>query len=136
MARLMLIEAQALESQVAAGTAIADLGLPLETFDSITRQDFISTMPDGFIDAVFAPSLAENATTLIQGDGVVGIAHIDTVLPPENTPENTAISDSYINAAAQGAAQDVISAFSTALRSREGLSINQAAVDAVHAQLP
>jgi peptidyl-prolyl cis-trans isomerase D len=135
-ARLMLVEAQALESQVASGTAITELGLPLETFDNITRQDFIDTMPDGFIDAVFAAGLDANTTTLIQGNGVVGIAHIDAVSPPEATPENTAIADSYIAAAAQGAAQDVITAFSTALRNREGLSINQTAIDAVHAQLP
>jgi peptidyl-prolyl cis-trans isomerase D len=58
------------------------------------------------------------------------------VLPPEDTEDNTAIADSYITSAAQSAAQDVVAAFSSALRTREGISINQTAVDAVHAQLP
>jgi peptidyl-prolyl cis-trans isomerase D len=136
MARQMLVRAQELESQVASGTALADLDLPLETFEAITRQDFISTMPDGFIDAVFAPDLKEGATTLIQGDGQVVIARIDTVMPPEETDENTAIADSYITSAAQGAAQDVIAAFSTALRTRDGVTINDTAITAIHAQLP
>jgi peptidyl-prolyl cis-trans isomerase D len=135
-ARQMLVRAQDLESQVASGTPLADLGLPIETFASITRQDFISTMPEGFIDVVFAPGLAAGATTLIEGDGRVVIAMIDTVLPPEDTADNTAIADSYIASAAQGAAQDVIAAFSSALRTREGISINQTAVDAIHIQLP
>lgn len=135
-ARQMLVRAQDLESQVASGTALADLGLPIETFESITRQDYISTMPEGFIDAVFEPGLAAGATTLIEGDGQVIIALIDAVLPPEDTDDNTAIADSYIASAAQGAAQDVITAFSSALRTREGISINQTAVDAIHAQLP
>jgi peptidyl-prolyl cis-trans isomerase D len=135
-ARQMLVRAQDLESQVASGTALAELGLPVETFDAITRQDYISTMPQGFIDTVFAPGLAKGATTLIEGDGRVIIAQIVDVLPPEDTAENTAIADSYIASAAQGAAQDVIAAFSGALRTREGVSINQTAVDAVHAQLP
>lgn len=135
-ARQMLVRAQDLESRVASGTPLADLGLEIETFDAITRQDYISTMPDGFIDAVFAPGLAAGATTLIEGDGRVIIASIDAVLPPEDTDDNTAIADSYIASAAQGAAQDVITAFSSALRTREGISINQTAVDAIHAQLP
>ena len=135
-ARQMLVRAQDLESQVASGTPLADLDLAVETFDAITRQDFIATMPDGFIDAVFAPSLAAGATTLIEDDGRVIIALIDAVLPPEDTEDNTAIADSYIASAAQGAAQDVITAFSSALRTREGISINQTAVDAIHAQLP
>lgn len=135
-ARQMLVRAQDLESQVASGTPLADLGLPIETFESITRQDYISTMPEGFIDAVFEPGLAAGATTLIEGDGQVIIALIDAVLPPEDTDDNTAIADSYIASAAQGAAQDVITAFSSALRTREGISINQTAVDAIHAQLP
>ncbi|MEM5477209.1 SurA N-terminal domain-containing protein [Pacificibacter sp. AS14] len=135
-ARQMLVRAQDLESKVASGTPLADLGLPIETFEAITRQDFISTMPEGFIDVVFAPGLAAGATTLIEGDGRVVIAMIDAVLPPENTADNTAIADSYIASAAQGAAQDVIAAFSSALRTREGISINQTAVDAVHIQLP
>ncbi|SEK86406.1 peptidyl-prolyl cis-trans isomerase [Pacificibacter marinus] len=134
--RQMLVRAQDLESQVASGTALADLGLPVETFDAITRQDYISTMPDGFIDTVFAPGLAKGATTLIEGQGRVVIARIDDVLPPEDTADNTAIADSYIASAAQSAAQDVVAAFSSALRTREGISINQTAVDAVHAQLP
>ncbi|MBU2867173.1 peptidyl-prolyl cis-trans isomerase [Pacificibacter marinus] len=135
-ARQMLVRAQDLESQVASGTPLADLGLPVETFETITRQDFISTMPEGFIDVVFEPGLATGATTLIEGDGRVIIALIDAVLPPEDTADNTAIADSYIASAAQGAAQDVIAAFSSALRTREGISINQTAVDAIHVQLP
>lgn len=135
-ARQMLVRAQDIESQVASGTSLSELGFPVETFDAITRQDFISTMPDGFIDAVFEPGLAKGATTLIEGDGRVVIALIDDVLPPEDTADNTAIADSYITSAAQGAAQDVITAFSSALRAREGISINQTAVDAIHAQLP
>jgi peptidyl-prolyl cis-trans isomerase D len=134
--RLMLIEAQTLESQVASGTPIADLGLPVETFENITRQDFISSMPDGFIDAVFEPELQTGATTLIPGDGTVSIAYIDIVQPPAATDDNAAIADSYIQSAAQSAALDVLNAFSSGLRTREGLSINQTAIDAVHAQLP
>ncbi|RPE71808.1 peptidyl-prolyl cis-trans isomerase D [Pacificibacter maritimus] len=135
-ARQMLVRAQELESQVAAGTPLADLELPMETFDAITRQDFISTMPEGFIDAVFAPELKAGTTTLVQGAGQVVIASIDAVMPPEDTEENAAIADSYITSAAQGAAQDVIAAFSNALRARDGVSINDTAISAIHAQLP
>ncbi|PZX06878.1 SurA N-terminal domain-containing protein [Celeribacter halophilus] len=127
--------AEALETEVASGESITDLGLPSETFEAITRQDFLSNMPDGFMDAVFAPGLTEGGTTLISGEGRVVIAKIDSVEDPEPSDENAAIAQSYITSAAQGAATDVIDAFSAALRAREGVTINQTALTAVHSQM-
>jgi len=127
--------AEALETEVASGASITDLGLPSETFEAITRQDFLSNMPDGFMDAVFAPGLTEGGTTLISGEGRVVIAKIDSVEDPEPSDENAAIAQSYITSAAQGAATDVIDAFSAALRAREGVTINQTALTAVHSQM-
>lgn len=127
--------ADALESTVAAGQAISDLGLPFETFEAITRQDFISTMPKGFIDAVFAPGLALGGTTTVAGNNRVVIVKIERVEAPEETDENAAIAEDYITSAAQGAAQDAITAFANAIRTREGVSINQTAINAVHSQL-
>ena len=128
-------KAAALESDIASGTNIDTLGLVTETFTDITRQDFISAMPEGFIDAVFAPGLDQGATTLIEGAERIVIAEIDSVAPPAATDENDAIADSYITRAGQGVVQDVIAAFAQALRDREGVTVNQAAINAVHSQL-
>ena len=127
--------AEAFETEVATGKLITDLGLPSETFSAITRQDFLSTMPEGFMDAVFAPGLQAGGTTLIPGDNRVVIAKIDTIEPPASTDENTTIAESYITSAAQGAATDVIDAFTEALRTREGVTINQTALTAIHSQM-
>ncbi|WP_460275885.1 SurA N-terminal domain-containing protein [Celeribacter sp. ULVN23_4] len=127
--------AEALETSVASGTAMADLGLPLEQFDAITRQDYISTMPAGFMDAVFAPGLKAGGTTLIPGEGRVIIAKVETVNAPEASEENDAIAKNYIDTAAQGAATDVIDAFANALRTRDGVTVNQTALNAVHSQM-
>lgn len=127
--------AEAIETEVASGAAIADLGLPTETFTAITRQDFLSNMPEGFMDAVFAPGLQVGGTTLIPGENRVVIAKVDTIEPPTTSEENTAIAESYITSAAQGAATDVIDAFSEALRAREGVTINQTALTAIHSQM-
>ncbi|TNE65356.1 MAG: peptidylprolyl isomerase [Rhodobacteraceae bacterium] len=127
--------AEELETSVASGTAIADLGLPVEQFTAITRQDFISTMPAGFMDAVFAPGLKAGGTTLIPGEGRVVIARIETVDAPEHTDENAAIAENYIETAAQGVSTDVIEAFARALRTRDGVTVSQTALNAVHSQL-
>ncbi|PTQ68887.1 SurA N-terminal domain-containing protein [Celeribacter persicus] len=135
LAQKLTARAEALETGVASGTAMADLGLPVEQFTKITRQDFISTMPAGFMDAVFAPGLKAGGTTLIPGEGRVVIAKVETVEAPEPSDENAAIAENYIETAAQGVATDVIDAFSRALRTREGVTVNQTALNAVHSQL-
>ncbi|SFI91083.1 SurA N-terminal domain-containing protein [Celeribacter neptunius] len=135
LAKQLQARAEALETEVASGTAISELGLPFETFETITRQDLISTMPVGFMDAVFAPGLKAGGTTLIPGDGRVVIAKIDAVEPPVASEDNDAIAASYITSAAQGAATDVIEAFSSALRARDGVTVNQTAINAVHSQM-
>ncbi|WP_417249037.1 peptidyl-prolyl cis-trans isomerase [Celeribacter sp.] len=128
--------AEELETEVASGTALSTLGLPLETFEEITRRDFVATMPEGFIDAVFSPGVAEGATTVIEGEDRVVVALITRVAAPEKNEEIEAISATYAEQAGQGAAQDVISAFAARLRESEGVSVNQTAVSAVHAQMP
>ena len=135
LTQALTTRAEALETDVAAGRSMDDLGLAVDSFDAITRQDFISTMPEGFIDAVFAPGLAAGGTTLVTGEGRVVIAKIDEIDAPESNDENTAIAEGYITSAAQGAAQDVISAVAQALRAREGVSVNQSALTAVHGQM-
>ncbi|ALI56095.1 SurA N-terminal domain-containing protein [Celeribacter marinus] len=135
-ARLLNARAIDIQTEVAAGTAMDALGLPVETFADITRRDFISTMPQGFIDAVFAPGLALGATTVITGADRVVIARVDAVQPPDANTEMDEIAASYAEQAAQGAAQDVIAAFANAMRVRDGVTVNQAAINAVHAQMP
>ncbi|WP_417244138.1 SurA N-terminal domain-containing protein [Celeribacter sp.] len=135
-AKQLKARADMIQTEVAAGTAIGALELPVEVFTDITRRDFIATMPQGFIDAVFAPGLAQGATTVVTGTDRVVIAKIDTVQPPETNTEMDEIAASYAEQAAQGAAQDVITAFANAMRLRDGVTVNQAAINAVHTQMP
>lgn len=134
--RRLAARAETLETEIASGTAVTALGLPTETFEEITRRDYIATMPDGFIDTVFAPGLDEGATTVITGADSVVLARVARVAAPEADEEIDQISASYAEQAGQGAAQDVIEAFAERLRSQQGISINQAAINAVHSQLP
>lgn len=135
VSRLLQARAEAIETDIQSGTDIATLNLPVDEFKEITRQDFISTMPNGFIDAVFAPGLdAKGTAVLLDGDRAV-IAHIDAILPPAQSDDIDAIAQTYMQDAGQGAARDVIDAFSKAFRDREGVTINQQAISAVHSQL-
>ncbi|AJE47711.1 peptidylprolyl isomerase [Celeribacter indicus] len=133
--RALTARAEALETQVATGTAIADLGLPSETFEAITRQGYVASMPQGFIDAVFAPGLTAGGTTIVPGEGQVVIAKVNRIDAPEQNEDNAAIAQGYITSAAQGAAQDAIAAFANAIRTREGVTVNDSALTAVHSQL-
>ena len=136
IARLLEARAREIETQVLAGTPIDSLGLPTQRFEEITRRDFISTMPDGFIDAVFGPGLTANgATVLSDGSARAVVALVEAVLPPEADSDLAAIAESYAESAAQGAAEDLVAAFARAVRTREGVTINQTAINAVNSQL-
>ncbi len=128
-------KAAELESKVASGTFIADLGLVTKEYNGLTRQENMDDLPEGFIDAIFAPELKEGATTLINDENSILIAKISRVSQPSENSENTSIAENYNFQASQSVSQDVIAAFTEALQEREGVTINQAALNAVHSHL-
>jgi len=131
----LMESARAIESDIASGANIEELGLETARHEALTRRDFLPDLPPSFMEDVFAPGVAEGGTTLVQGDGVVIIAKIDRVAINVEDPDVVRVGEELAAQAAQSAAQDAIDAFTTAVRTREGISINQAVINAVHANM-
>ncbi|WP_209425886.1 SurA N-terminal domain-containing protein [Pararhodobacter sp. SW119] len=107
-------------------------GLEPDRIAQITRLDRLPDLPDELIETLFA---AEPGAPVIaaQGDTVL-LAMLTDRQPPDlqdpQTDRLIASIDSQIGAAL---AQDVFSYFAHALEREAGISLNQAAIEAVHA---
>lgn len=132
---LLLEQAEALADQLRLGVPPEDLGLVAETFEDQTRDTYIDGIPAAFIEELF--SAAEGEVRVFDADGPVLIGQLHAVSAPD--PEDEDISELRARLAEsldQGLVQDVFVAFARDIETSTGLSINQAALNAVHAQIP
>jgi peptidyl-prolyl cis-trans isomerase D len=122
-----------LQAQLAAGGTLADLGLTVTTETDATRRNFIPGTPQGFVTAVYEMALGEtrvlsDATGLTVLVQLTGISPVD-MADPTMSAEAASIGDQI----SQGIAQDIYEVFTGAVRSRTDVTLNQAAINAVHA---
>lgn len=110
-------------------------GLVPEQLTGITRLDRVTQVPAAMLEQIFAADAGSPAVHI--GDGQALLALIGETLPadPEDqqTQRLTQAIDEQIGSAL---AQDVFAYFARALQAESGISLNQAAIDAVHASLP
>lgn len=129
----ILARAEVLAQSVRDNGVVQLDGRSAVTERSITRRDFIAGTPEGFLTEVFAMDEGE-VRVLPSDDGavvvrLVGIAPAD-LASETMTAERAAIAERV----SQGIAQDIYGAFATAIQAQTEVRINDAAVNAVHAQ--
>ena len=74
---------------------------------------------------------------MIAGADDAYVVRLDSVTPPDPAaPESQALRTAVDNQAAQGIASDLLTALAQSIEAKEGFTINQAAVNAVHSRLP
>jgi len=117
------------------GQTLEALGYPVTTEEEILRNANIEGMPFGMVQTVFEMDKGQAKT--IDGNGVVYLVRLDDILPPdENDPDLAATRSGLDSAIAQALSDDIFTAYVTSLQSQAGVSVNTAAINAVHAQFP
>jgi len=127
-------QANALADQLSAGTAAEDLGLTLQDLTNITRESFVPDTPADFLVTVF--DMAPGDVRVISGDTAAYLVRLDAVAPPAEDDDNTARLEGLAQATAQSIGADILQAYSRAVESQAGISLNQTAINAVHTQFP
>lgn len=121
-----------IKAAVEAGANIGASGIVDVTLQ-ITRDGFIENTPADLLAAVFKMTPGE--TRIIDTQGFVGIVQLDAVIPaPQEGPDAEALKAALSAQAGQAIAQDAFMLFSNALTAEAGISLNDAAISAVHAQ--
>jgi len=126
---------ETLVGNLATGATLEDLGrTDLET--GIRRQDFIPDAPPTLVAQVF--QLAEPGdVVLVPGAERAYIARLDAINAAARDQPDTGLLLQILNqTVAQSMAQDIFEAYGQALQADAGISINQASINAVHAQFP
>ena len=115
-------------------TDLAAQGLLPQTQANLTRGSFVAGTPADFMRTVFAMAPGE-VRALPTETGAV-IVRLDAVTPADLTADRVAAQVADIQAqAAASLSQDIFDAYAEAVRARTDVTIDQAAVNAVNAQL-
>lgn len=117
-----------------AGTSFADLGMTATGVTDMTRRDYRPEAPAEFIDTVF--DMEEGEVRMIEGEGRLFILRLDSIAPPAEDTEDedlarlrTALQDQVSG----DLGQDLFQVLADDIRARAGVELDQAAMNAVHA---
>jgi peptidyl-prolyl cis-trans isomerase D len=133
--RLMADEAGVVAEAIRGGREMAAVRLPLGTERGMTREMFVEATPADFVAQVFEMEAGE--IRVISDATGAWIVRLDQVTEADQTsPEAMALKGIFGQQGTQELASDVLQAFTQALIATKGVEINQAAVNAVHANFP
>lgn len=127
--------AEALMGLLAQGATLEELGQVAIERD-IRRQGFIPDAPPTLVAQLFELG-ALGDVVLVPGTDRALIAQLDAINPAARDDPNTQILVQVLGQAiAQTQAQDVFEAYGQALQAEAGIRLDQAVINAVHAQFP
>ena len=130
---------RALSDRAAAIAAKAEAGAPLETLGKIAavpampRSGTVPDAPPGLLVQVFA--MEPGQVRVVEDGDFVAVVRLDTVVPgAKDGADATALRASINVQAQQALSQDAMQLYISALTNGAGISMDDAAVAAVHAQ--
>lgn len=119
-------------AQLESGAAFDEVGLEAQEVADMTRRGYQPDAPRDFIERVFALSPGE--VDVIEGDGRLFILRLEAVNPPASDDADLeALRRSLGEQAASDMAQDLFQALADDIRTRAGITLDQQAINAVHA---
>jgi len=134
---------QALHAQITpklpalqAASSFEDLGMNPQSAIALTRTDNQADTPPNFIEMVFAMKKGE--ARVIEGTdlmaGRIFVIRVDDIIKPDPASENiTAMRSSLQDQTSASLSQDLFQLLANNIRSRVGFTLNQQALNAVHA---
>lgn len=130
--KALAARAAAIKAEVEAGANLGAYGI-LSVTPEISRDGLVENTPEGFLATVF--QMAEGELRVIEGPDFTGLVRLDTIQPAaQDGDEAQALKAAIAAQAEQALAQDAFQLFSTALMTEAGITLDQQAIDAVHAQ--
>lgn len=130
----VLEQATQIANDIVADTDLTTLTLTPTPSANLTRGSFVADMPENFMRTVFEMTPGE--TRALPTDTGAIVVRLNAVKPADLASDRLkAQAEDITQQASAGIAQDVFDAFAEAVRTRTDVTIDQAAVNAVNAQL-
>ena len=125
--------AEELLAELEAGASVEELGLTADVIEEITRTGFVPDLPRSAIEAAFA--LEPSGRRIVTDGTSAYIVTLLDILPAETGTEEAARQRALIGEEARETLiEDIFTAYARLLEREAGLSIDSAAIEAVHAQ--
>ena len=123
-----------IKTAVEGGAALGSFGI-VDVTPETARSGLIESAPDSLLSDVF--KMAEGAAQVVEAPDFVAVVQLDRILPAETEGEEAVAAREAIAAQVrQAIANDAFTAFTTALTAESGITLDQAAINAVHVSLP
>lgn len=133
--------AKALSGRAAEIKAALEGGAKIGTFGIVdvtpetARSGFVADAPETLLADVFR--MAEGAVEITEAEGFTAVVQLDRILPAATEGEDAEALKASLEAQAQQAiSQDAFAAYTAALTAGAGITLDQAAINAVHTSLP
>lgn len=121
-----------IKAAVEAGASLAGFGIVDRTVE-IAREGFVDGAPPALMPAIFA--MQPGALQVIEGPGFTGVVQLDSITPAEQEGEDaTALKEAIAVQLEQAVSQDALSLFTDAMTNEATLTLDQAVINAIHAQ--
>ncbi len=118
--------------ELRSGAGFAELGLASTQVSDITRRDYQPDAPPEFIETVFEMTPGE--VRIIEGAGRIHILRLESVEPPAKDDEElNRLRAALQNQVAADLGQDMFHLLSQDIQARAGVTLDQATLNAVHA---
>ncbi len=128
-------KAAALAGQISEGGDFAALGLAPQTLAGISRRSVVTELPPGAMEQVFA--LEPGKATVVAAPGASFVVRMDGITPPDPaTPGVEQLRQALDTQAAQAIAADLLTAVAQSVENQVGVTVNDAAINAVQSRLP
>lgn len=128
-------EATRLAATLDAEADMAAVGLRPETVAGLRRDGFVDGVPPALLERAFAAAPGDVIAGAGQGEAAY-VLRVDAVNDADLAADDVSAALAQARAAvAQGMAQDIFEGYGQAVQDAAGLSVNQAAINAVHASL-
>ena len=112
-------------------------GASANTEIDVLRDGFIEGGGTSLVETVFEMKAVGDVTGIAGADGTVIVVRLDAINEPAaEDEESAALKDGFAQQTAESIALDMLTAFTNSVQNQAGITINQPAISAVHAQFP
>ena len=134
LAKALSARAAEIKAGIEGGAAIGSFGI-VDVTPEIARDGFVANAPDSLVEDVF--KMEEGAVSVVEGPDFVAVVKLDTIQPAETEGEEAEmLRDALASQAERAIAADAFAAFTNALTSEAGVTLDQTVINGIHASLP
>ena len=132
LASALADHAVTVKSAVEGGASLGAYGIVSRTA-ATDRQGFVEGAPETLMTALFEMSAGD--VRVIEGPGFTAVVSLDTIAPALTDGEDAiALREAIVTQATQAISGDAFTLFTNALTAEAGITLDQSAINAVHAQ--